>query len=613
MGRATIISGGTDGRYLIEVDTGESERLAQIAAINAAISALSGQINELTVEIGIKEAELLELKTAYLGDLRDQYLADQWRQVVDITPTTPEAAYLEWKKNRIAQIQSWGLNEYLADKQMRIADLKIKRDERIHLRADAQRRVNELSGLQTRTQKQAWCADLTENASGLVATIDVKGQSDLTLIAPGGRAPLYSDGKILTSKKNAKISALQAEKAKKSTRRVEVGVAIIEADSDEANKKEELSAAITSYNLLEGADKVTAGQTVTRLTVELGRIRDERVKLIVERNTLDAEIAQLETDIAYWQARPSSDNPVYGDGKMLKTHLMSPAQAFFNAAIFPGWQKYLPTYRWGTITSLDKISDTATVALAEAKSQAQSLNVNQASTLANIPVVYMTCNAEAFEIGDNVIVEFETQDWGNPRVIGFLDNPRACFSPPPIEAKVIGSLIEKSSGYFFDLGGAAFAAYGELGVSVTSEWIDDVGPRFDILSGPPVPDFNHIIWSGLHKGIITGLPFDEAPLGTYRFELYAYDLAYWLTTADTSWPTRVDNRDLSTPGLIWQSGNITVQIRDNNTDTIYNVLMSPSSSRTITINPEDIADLAFLDQLGDNFTTYTPVSWSKVV
>lgn len=76
MGRATIISGGTDGRYLIEVDTGESERLAQIAAINAAISALSGQINELTVEIGLKEAELLELKTAYLGDLRNQYLAD---------------------------------------------------------------------------------------------------------------------------------------------------------------------------------------------------------------------------------------------------------------------------------------------------------------------------------------------------------------------------------------------------------------------------------------------------------------------------------------------------------------------------------------------------------
>ena len=38
----------------------------------------------------------------------------------------------------------------------------------------------------------------------------------------------------------------------------------------------------------------------------------------------------------------------------------------------------------------------------------------------------MTCNAGAFEEGDHVIVEFQSQDWAQPVVIGFVERPRPC-------------------------------------------------------------------------------------------------------------------------------------------------------------------------------------------
>jgi hypothetical protein len=112
---------------------------------------------------------------------------------------------------------------------------------------------------------------------------------------------------------------------------------------------------------------------------------------------------------------------------MYHTIVMSPAQAYWNLAAQPGWQKWKPTYRWGVISNIDKDNDTADVSLASASSEQQTLDINQTSSLSNVPVVYMTCNANAFEDGDRVVVEFQNLDWTQPRIIGFLDNPKACL------------------------------------------------------------------------------------------------------------------------------------------------------------------------------------------
>lgn len=116
------------------------------------------------------------------------------------------------------------------------------------------------------------------------------------------------------------------------------------------------------------------------------------------------------------------------DGRVTARAIMSPAQAYANAALLPGWQKWKPTYRWGTITGIDWDAETCTVELGQATSSAQRLDVNQSGTLHDVPVTYLSCGILAFGVDDRVVVQFEGQDWGSPRVIGFLDNPRGC--PP---------------------------------------------------------------------------------------------------------------------------------------------------------------------------------------
>lgn len=123
---------------------------------------------------------------------------------------------------------------------------------------------------------------------------------------------------------------------------------------------------------------------------------------------------------------PGALAPVADDGHVVARALQSPEQAFFNAAILPGWQKFKPTYRFGAIGNINYENDTADVTLATAKSSAQDLGINQETLLSGIPVEYMNCHASAFENGDSVLVKFEDQDWENPKVIGFQSNPRPC-------------------------------------------------------------------------------------------------------------------------------------------------------------------------------------------
>lgn len=112
------------------------------------------------------------------------------------------------------------------------------------------------------------------------------------------------------------------------------------------------------------------------------------------------------------------------DGQLTPTLAMTPAAAFYNLAMLPSWQKWKPTYRYGTITAIS--GDTADVSLHVATSTQQGLSVNQESTLTGVPVEYMSCNGGVFEVGDEVLVKFTGQDWGSPAVVGFKDEPKAC-------------------------------------------------------------------------------------------------------------------------------------------------------------------------------------------
>jgi hypothetical protein len=163
---------------------------------------------------------------------------------------------------------------------------------------------------------------------------------------------------------------------------------------------------------------------------------------------------------------PGGDTPVLAvDGLLSARELMSPEQAYFNAAILPGWQKDKPTYRTGTITSLDYNASTATIELDDATSSAQGLNINWETTFTNVPVEYMTCHAVAFNNGDKAVVDFnlsQTTGGGYPKIIGFVDHPKQCGLYLAGSASIGEGLIagESSVGQnlFFFIPSAAAAA-----------------------------------------------------------------------------------------------------------------------------------------------------------
>lgn len=117
------------------------------------------------------------------------------------------------------------------------------------------------------------------------------------------------------------------------------------------------------------------------------------------------------------------------DGFMTPGLGISPEEGFYNLALMPGWQKWQPTYRIGTITALD--ADTCDVNLDPATSSQDDLNVNKQDIWGNVPIEYMSCNGSAFEVGDRVVVKFSPiGDPHNlyyvPKVIGFEANPQPC-------------------------------------------------------------------------------------------------------------------------------------------------------------------------------------------
>jgi len=303
MGKGTISSGGTDGLYQVTLDYGQAARDARVAKINSDLAALVSKIaaaqSSLDAQQAIEDAQKVVVDGAI-----DAYIT------VSNTPEAPASALENTLKNYTDAAAE--LARMKGDTAALRIPLNVLKSEQAQLKKDQ----STWTALVLTETVPAWCADLTEDATGEVATIEIPGENALVLVAPTAPAPGPSDG-LLTARE-----------------------------------------------------------------------------------------------------------------------VQSPEQVFWNAAVLPGWQKWKPTYRRGTITAIDYDADTASVTLFEDVSSARNLPINQSSNLTAVPVDYMQCDAEAFAVGDVVVVKFTGQDWASPRVIGFCDNPKAClpkFVYVPIE------------------------------------------------------------------------------------------------------------------------------------------------------------------------------------
>ncbi len=146
---------------------------------------------------------------------------------------------------------------------------------------------------------------------------------------------------------------------------------------------------------------------------------------------------------------PGTRAPAAGDGQVMMREVMTKEQVAFNLAVLPGWQKWKPTYRVGTLTDKDDDMNMGTVAFDVARSTATGIpratRENKAwpygGDAAGLPInqedpgwiefEYMNCDSLAFDVGDRVLVEFRGQDWASPMIIGFESHPKYCYTWGP--------------------------------------------------------------------------------------------------------------------------------------------------------------------------------------
>ena len=150
------------------------------------------------------------------------------------------------------------------------------------------------------------------------------------------------------------------------------------------------------------------------------------------------------------------------DGQLQPSWASSPEATFYNWAIHPGAERWKPRYRLGKILFVDQTANTAIVELDPQQNshaskghayEATTLELNNpvkyvinpdtggqeavlpgpnvlvadgVTTLTDVPIEYMDCNALVFEVDDHVLVEFLDRDWTSPKIIGFAEHPKPC-------------------------------------------------------------------------------------------------------------------------------------------------------------------------------------------
>jgi len=187
------------------------------------------------------------------------------------------------------------------------------------------------------------------------------------------------------------------------------------------------------------------------------------------------------------------------DGELRARALLSPEQAYWNAAALPGWQKHRPTYRYGTITDIDWDANTCSVKLADAKSSVQRLGINKHTVLDRLSTNYAG-GMRTFGVDDRVVVEFINQAWELPQLIGFLDNPRR---PPPIRwpyfinKNIFGKIYEP--------------LYVDLAARPLFDLRGNVGVRYEVVDGELPPGLS----LDRDTCILSGTPTDVAAM--YRY------------------------------------------------------------------------------------------------
>lgn len=228
------------------------------------------------------------------------------------------------------------------------------------------------------------------------------------------------------TEQNAAIEQYQQEMAEEGSSTINLAEAA-EKVMAAAGERDALRAEKRSKEL-----RITADQALVARINSLPPLRQMQAWCADYTDDLSGEVATAEVpgEIGSVIIKPGFEGAnqwsATTDGAMQPALAGTPASVFYNLAMLPGWQRWRPTYRVATITSID--GDTCSIVLDDANSSQQGLNVNAQSSYVGAPILYMDCNGAAFEQGDRVLVAFAGNVEG-PTVVGFESEPKVCCQP----------------------------------------------------------------------------------------------------------------------------------------------------------------------------------------
>jgi tetratricopeptide (TPR) repeat protein len=243
------------------------------------------------------------------------------------------------------------------------------------------------------------------------------------------------------------------------------------------------------------------------------------------------------------------------DGRLQPSFASSPEATFWNWSLHPGAEKWRPRYRLGRIQAMDPAAETCTVVLDPQKTgettrarDGQVLDVNSpvktvvdpqsgqqqpilpsiniqvengATTLFKVPIQYMDCGADAFEIHDHVLVEFTDRLWAQPRVIGFAENPKPCVRAGLILTGIPPATGVREGLFLKDVrhGGEGKLVHPSGGVTQGGnlDWVSADGKTTLTFKGPPGRSIAPAILSGGYDPLTDFA--DEAPGWRHRFRM----------------------------------------------------------------------------------------------
>lgn len=184
MGYATIVSGGTDGRYTISLDYGEATKTAVLNALSVLLAQLDTMLADANAAAATAQAQEAAQQARYLQAVDD--FIEVHHSLPPGSPF-PDDSAIKFELLQLRQLQIQNGEIYA-----RVNAVKFER-------AQTLKRIAYWNQFDPSETRDVWCADLTEDAEAgaFVATMDIPGESALMVLAPGCRTPTVDDGQMV--------------------------------------------------------------------------------------------------------------------------------------------------------------------------------------------------------------------------------------------------------------------------------------------------------------------------------------------------------------------------------------------------------------------------------